>query len=146
MTSQIGALNVRDHLNGYWLVITDNGPADWLAEMRGGRVLIPGSAGLYTPPTDPFEPERLVIRYHAFVFGAGSTHEDIRASYETRITALKTACDAAGREDVTLLEDDWTAAAGLLRFEGPSAEVFGGEAREFEIVFEATNPPEWTAS
>lgn len=145
MTLLIGALNVQSITDGYWFDIVENGPADWVAEVRGQRVLIPGRDGLYTP-TDAFEPEHLLIRLHGIVVGTGSSHAAVQASYATRMAALKTACDVAARADVTLVSDTWTAQAGFLRFVGPDSSRMGGEGRELDIEFDATDPPEWTAS
>ena len=145
MSTQIGALNVRSLAAGYWFTITENGPDDWVAEVTGQRVLIPGTVGEYTT-ADAFEARRLPIRYHGIVMGDGATHDLAVASFTARMDALKAACGVSTRADVTLLEGAWTAQAGFIRFEGPSASAWGGEARELDIVFEATDPPEWTAS
>lgn len=143
MSELIGALNVHDYSAGYWFEIVDNGPADWLAEFRGERVLIPGRPGLYTPPSN-FEAESVTITYHGTVFGDGATHAARMASYATRFAALKAACAADTREDVTLTSGAYTALAGLVRITG--ATGIGFEQREIDIEFIATDPPEWTAS
>jgi hypothetical protein len=141
MSELIGALNVQDMSAGYWLEIVEGGPADGVPDVRGERVLIPGRDGLYTPANN-FEPEHLLIRYHGIVFGDGADHAAVQASYATRFAALLTACDAATRADVTLTSGSSTASAGFLRIVGPTA--VGGEVREIDIEFDATDPPEWT--
>jgi hypothetical protein len=138
MTLLIGALDLIDVDDGYMGEIAEGGPVDGIPEVRGQRVLIPGRRGLYTPPTAPFEDEHLLIRLHVWVGGEGATHALRAASFATRFAALKTACDVAGREDVVITSNGYTISAGFLRFVGPVEE-----AREFEIEFDATDPPEW---
>jgi hypothetical protein len=143
MSELIGAIDVQDMDEGYWFDIVEGGPVEGVAAVRGTRVLIPGRVGLYTT-ADPFEDEHLLVRYHGIVWGDGATPEARRASYATRFQALKTACDVAAREDVMLTSDGDTISAGFLRFVGPTA--VGGEIREFDIEFDATDPPEWDLS
>ena len=140
MSELIGSLNVQDMSAGYWFEIVEGGPVDGVAEVRGERVLIPGRAGLYTP-ANAFEDEHLLVRYHGIVFGDGSDHAAVVASYATRYAALKTACALTTRADVTLTSGSSTIAAGFLRFVGPTA--IGGEVREMDIEFDATDPPSW---
>ena len=66
------------------------------------------------------------------------------ASYASRFAALMTACDVAGRADVTLTSGTSTCAAGFLRVVGPTA--IGYEVREIDLEFDATDPPEWDVS
>lgn len=145
MSTLIGGLNVQSITNGYWFVLVEGAPSEAVPEVRGERVLIPGRVGLYTPAAN-FEDEHLTIRYHGLVTGTGANHAAVVASFDTRMAALMSACDVADREDITLIEGSFSAQAGFLRFVGPSAAVLGGEAREFEIEFVATDPPAWTAS
>ena len=143
MTLLIGALNIQSVSNGYFGEIIEGGPSDAIADVRGQRVLIPGRAGLYTP-SDNFEDDHLTIRIHMWVGGDGADHEARAASYATRFAALKTACDVANRQDVVLTSGSYTISAGFVRLVGPPAVV--EQAREFEIEFEATDPPEWEAT
>lgn len=142
MSLTIGGLNVRDVSSGYFFEIVEGGPYDYVAEVSGERVLIPGAPGYYTT-SDAFEERRLTIRVHGWVGGAGSTTNDRVASYASRFAALKSACDVANRQDVTIVADDYTIEAGFLRIVGPPAML--EQARELEIEFEATNPPAWEA-
>ena len=146
MSLSIGALNVDNLSGGYLFRIIYGGPIDGVAEVSGKRVLIPGSAGFYTP-TGTFEERHLVVGIKGMVTGSGSTHADIQASLITRFDALRTACDVANRADVTITADGYTIPAGFLRFEGPPTLAdLDGEARlDMLIEFDATNPPEWTA-
>lgn len=151
MSILIGALDVDDEPNGYHFEFTEGGPTDGVATVRGKRVLIPGKAGRYTP-TGTFTKDTLDIRLHGWVEGEGSTAADRVESFRDRMLALLTACGETDREDVTLtvtdiegLTDDETATidAGFIRFEGPAAHA---DWREFDIHFEATDPPEWDVS
>ncbi len=141
MTFLIGSLDVTDTDDGYYMEIVEGDPITAIPEVTGARVTIPGRVGLYTPDAN-FEDRKLLIRIHAFVAGEGSTHEAQVSSFATAMAALKTACGVADRADVTLTWNGWTIPAGFLRFEGPP--VVGDMAREFDIHFEATDPPEWT--
>src|SRR5688500_10764470 len=141
MSLLIGALDVDDVDDGYRAEITLGGPIDYIADVRGARVLIPSRAGMYTPSTSSFADERLEIIVHMWGAGEGSTHVAQVTSFISRMAALKAACDVAGREDVVLSADGYTISAGFLRFEGPP--IFAGMAREFDIMFEASDPPEW---
>lgn len=141
MTLLIGALDVQDVDDGYYAEITEGAPADYITELRGARVMIPGRDGYYTT-ADAFEPDHLLIRFHMWVGGEGADGATRIASYATRFAALKTACDTANRQDVTLTSGGYTIEAGFLRIVGPPAML--EQAREFDIEFEATDPPEWT--
>jgi hypothetical protein len=140
MTLLIGALNVVDPANGYYFEIVEGGPADAVPDVRGMRVLIPGRTGLYTPANN-FENDHLLIRMHCWVGGLGATSSDRITSYATLMTALKTACNVTTRADVTITSGSSTISAGFLRMVGPPAVV--EQAREFELEFDATNPPVW---
>lgn len=142
MSLSIGALNVVDVSAGYYFEITENGPNDYVAESRGERVLIPGRVGLYTP-SDNFEDDHLVVRLHGWIGGTGSSTAARVASYASRFAAFKSACDVANRQDVTITADGYTISAGFLRIVGPTAMV--GQAREIDVEFIATDPPEWEA-
>ena len=143
MSLSIGALDVQNLTNGYYFKIIYGGPVDGVAEVSGDRVLIPGRVGYYTP-SDNFEARHLVIGMKGIVTGTGATHADVQSSLATRFAALKTACDVANRQDVTITADGSTIDAGFLRFEGPSLNLLDGEARlDMVIEFDATDPPEW---
>lgn len=139
MSLSIGALNVI--ADGYYFEVVDGHPYDAVPEVRGQRVLIPGRAGLYTPPAN-FEADHLLIRMHGWVGGTGADAATRIASFDTRMAALLTACDVANRQDVTITADGHTISAGFLRIVGPATIL--NQAREFDIEFDATNPPEWT--
>ena len=147
MSLTVGGLNL-DNLTsgGYYFRIIYGGPIDGVAEVSGQRVLIPGRVGMYTT-TDAFEARHMLIGMKGIVTGTGSTHAAIKASLVTRFAALRTACDVATRQDVTIVADGSTIQAGFLRFEGPSTLAdLDGEARlEMVIEFDATDPPEWDA-
>lgn len=140
MSELIGALNVQDRSAGYWLEIQLGGPADYVSAVRGSRVLVPGRRGLYTPGGS-FEGESLTIRYHGIVFGEGADDSAAMTSFRDRFQALKAACQASTRNDVTLTSGHYSASAGFVRFAGPTI----GPLRKLDIEFEATDPPEWTA-
>jgi hypothetical protein len=148
MTLAVGVLNLEELTIGYLLRDLYGGRIDGIPGITGKRVLIPGREGYYTPenpPTPVFEVRRLLIGMKGIVAGSGSNHAAIVASFATRFAALRSACDVATRQDVTLENDGYTIDAGFLRFEGPSLNDLAGEARaELVIEFEATDPPEWT--
>ena len=147
MSLSVGGVDLQNISNGYFFKIVYGGPIDGVAEVSGKRVLIPGAVGFYTP-SDNFEARHLVIGIRGIVTGTGSSHSAIQTSLATRFAALRTACDIANREDVTIVADGSTIEAGFLRFEGPSTLAdTDGEARfQLLIEFDATNPPEWAAS
>lgn len=151
---KIGALNVQDETAGYWFDVAEGGPSDAVVRVRGKRVLIPGSPGLYTP-ADAFEGDELPIRLHGTVWGDGASRTAIRVSYRTRMQALLAACAVATRADVVLTAigphvegldtgEQATISAGYVRHTGPPS--LGWELREFDLEFVATATLSWTVT
>ena len=146
MSRTIGGIDVTSSTNGYYhWEIEYGGPVTGVAEVSGRRVLIPGSPGFYTPDAT-FEERHLVIGIKGHLAGTGATHALAVASFASRFAALRTACDVANRDDITIEWDGWTISAGFLRFEHPPLYTLGAEGMDLLIEFDATNPPEWAAS
>ena len=144
-------LELQDLSAGYWGTISQGG-LDSAPSVRGEDTIVPGLAGRIARDRVS---DLLPIVVHMLVTGEGASHDAVRESYLSRMTALRAIFDPTADPFSLTIHPTARAVGGkigtgetatltvrFLRFTGPPA--IGDEVREFDIECECVDsPPAW---